>query len=402
MRLALIASACLASACQAQDLSIAALRIGTPDIAASAAFYERHLGFERLFEGDYIVLMNDDDYLVITPGEQALAHSESCYARLNFVVPDLDHTIESLKNAGAIFVSEDSSAVGRFATFLDPGGHRFNVKQLDRAPAGLAGPRLYNVGISVFDMDDAIEFYEGVLGFDVRTKDYYPPVVVFQDAGPAYFILSDKTVTAPSTSTDSYFTGLAFETTDIEDAMRELAAKGVVFVDETPELAGDVLHATFRDPFGNVHELIEHVSTPGMQSLSMLEGRWVFEFNGGLMEEVWLSPTESNLTGTMRQIRNGTVNLVEVFTITKEDDGSLVYRLRHFDADLTPWKSEAAGPITGVIEEATGDRIVIRATENTGGVKSLTYERTDPDTLIATLEFEDADHDRFVLTFKRQ
>ena len=401
MRIAILTAACLTAAAHAQDLTIGALRIGTPDIDKSATFYETHLGFTREYAGDdYIVLMNDDDYLVISPGDQTLAHSESCYTRLNFAVPDLDAATRSLKDAGATFVGEYDSAVGRFATFLDPGGHRFNIKQLDEPGDG--GPRLYNVGISVADMDEAVAFYEGVLGFDVQTKDYYPPVVVFEPAGPAYFILSDKTVTAPSHATDGYFTGMAFETADIARTMRVLAAKGVVFTSQTPDRTDNVLHATFRDPFGNVHELIEHVSGPVMHDMAMLEGRWRFEFGGGHMEEIWLAPNESNITGTMRQVRDGDVNLVELFTITREDDGSLVYRLRHFDRALMPWKSEMVGPITGVVEEATGDRIVIVATENTGGVKSLTYERTDADTLIATLEFEAEGQDKFVLTFKRQ
>jgi len=398
MRHALLASALVGAAAHAQDLSIAALRIGTPDIHATAAFYEAHLGFTRAFEGGYILLMNDDDYLVITQGEQALAHSESCHARLNFVVPDLDAKIVSLKEAGATFVGEDRSAVGRYATFLDPGGHRFNVKEVDEPGDALDAPRLYNVGISVFDMDEAVAFYDGLLGFDVLTRDYYPPVVVFQPAGPASFILSDKTVTAPSHFTERYFTGLAFETEDIEHAMRDLAAKGVVFAAETPERTGDVLHASFRDPFGNVHELIEHVSSPTLDDLAMLEGRWRFDVPGGFLEETWFGVAGDNMTGTMRQVRDGALNLVEVFTITQGEDGSLRYALRHFDAALTPWDSEIDGPVTGVVEEAGHGRVVVGIDGNR--LDSIVYE-LEGDTLTASVVFP-AGRDPFVLSFKRQ
>lgn len=290
---AAIAAAPAASTVSAADdvtLSVASLRLGVTELDASAAFYTGHLGFRMVMdasEAGFMVLLNGETYLVIS---QALAPVDlpegACHVRFNFAAEDLEAAADAMKAAGARFVGEGESAVGRYLTFVDPSGHRHNLKALDKpgaddagdadaadtpkapdAPddAGAAEPgaiTVYNVGIAVSDMTKARAFYEQVLGFTAQSEDYYPPVVPYKPAGCASFILSDRgaptaTATAPEAG-DGAWAGLALEAADIASAYQTLKARGVRFEHE-PRASGPVLHAPFTDPFGNRHELIQHI-----------------------------------------------------------------------------------------------------------------------------------------------
>ncbi len=108
-------------------------------------------------------------------------------------------------------------------------------------------------------MAKARAFYEQVLGFTAHSEDYYPPVVPYKPVGCASFILSDRGATAPAPEAgDGAWAGLALEAADIASAYQTLKARGVRFEHE-PRANGPVLHAPFTDPFGNRHELIQHI-----------------------------------------------------------------------------------------------------------------------------------------------
>jgi len=400
-----------ANASDPPRLSIAAIRASATDLNASADFYTKHLGFEMaddMRDLGYVVLANDDHVLVVSQAQQPVAIKDGCYTQLNFHVADLDAAVEALKKAHVTFRGWGEAAIGRIASFEDPDGHPFNLIQLHEEGRSSDAPRVYNVSIRVSDMDRAVRFYNETLGIPVRTKDYYPPVVVFEEAGAAYFILHDSKTDDPAPYTPDAFVGLAFEVENISDAMSTLSERGVRFLSPEPQDVGPVLVATFRDPFGAVHELIQHKDSseeadqPTLDDLAFLAGRWTWRRSTGYHEEHWLAPADGNMTGTMRAVRAGKVTLVELFTITREEDGRLIYRLRHFDPTLTPWASEAEGPIVGVVEHAEHGKAIIRPLERGGGIDTLTYELTDPDTLVATLSFPaESGQDPFVLTFER-
>ncbi|WP_340588157.1 DUF6265 family protein [Erythrobacter alti] len=75
--------------------------------------------------------------------------------------------------------------------------------------------------------------------------------------------------------------------------------------------------------------------------LEWLVGQWEGTGIGGHRAmESWLPPTGDTMIGTFVQATaDGTIRFSEHMYLT-EEDGSLVLRLKHFNADLTGWEAQ--------------------------------------------------------------
>jgi len=92
----------------------------------------------------------------------------------------------------------------------------------------------------------------------------------------------------------------------------------------------------------------EHTVTlsPGEKSppatiaeMKWLAGHWVGEAFGGTAEELWAEPVGGTMAGMYRLHKDGKTSFYEIITVS-EKDGSLVFRLKHFNADLTGWEEK--------------------------------------------------------------
>lgn len=128
--------------------------------------------------------------------------------------------------------------------------------------------------------------------------------------------------------------------------------------------------------------------TLDLDDAAFLAGAWRGEMNGDLVEEHWTAPAGGNITGMFRWIgADGGARVIEVLTISREQDGAVVLRLRHFDGALTPWKSEAE-PVALSLAEASPNKAVFRADAAKGGsLAAVTYEVKDGGTLAIVVEF---------------
>jgi hypothetical protein len=75
-----------------------------------------------------------------------------------------------------------------------------------------------------------------------------------------------------------------------------------------------------------------------VSAMAWLPGDWTGQGLGGVSEEAWLPPAAGSLTGVYRGSRGGQVTFYELMTVV-EAGGSLVFRLKHFAADLRGWES---------------------------------------------------------------
>jgi hypothetical protein len=73
--------------------------------------------------------------------------------------------------------------------------------------------------------------------------------------------------------------------------------------------------------------------------MAWLAGHWVGEGLGGLIEEVWSPPRNGVMIGMFRLVRDGKPVFYELLTLA-EEKGSLMIRLKHFNADLTGWEEK--------------------------------------------------------------
>jgi len=392
---------------------VAAARLGVTDLGESITFYER-LGCRLVFgdaESPFAVLSGGEGApsMVLTPASSPVTIDPSrCHVRINFLTADLDRKRAQLAETGVQFAGEKRSAVGRYIDFTDPSGHVHGLKQLDERPREGG---IYNVGIVVDNMKEAERYYGAVLGFEVYSRDYYPPVIPMRDStGGVPFILSETgRGTAPYQS-GAAFAGLAIEVRDIEQEAARLRGLGVELLDDEPRLTANVLHVTIRDPFGNLHEIIEHINEPQeaepsattISDLAWLSGPWRLERTGQggpeILEETWSPPTGDAMTGMFRWMRDGTVWLYELMSI-EEKDGSLAFHLRHFGRGLRIWDSEfeKLTPFVYPLESAGNQRLVFENPDREQP-RRVVYSRTG-DTL--TVELLGPDGTGMTFEFKR-
>src|ERR1044072_8791649 len=74
-----------------------------------------------------------------------------------------------------------------------------------------------------------------------------------------------------------------------------------------------------------------------LADMRWLTGHWVGEAFGGRTEELWTEPAGANMAGVYRLVK-GEKTIFYELRVVSEVDGSLVFRLKHFDADLTGGK----------------------------------------------------------------
>jgi catechol 2,3-dioxygenase-like lactoylglutathione lyase family enzyme len=115
------------------------------------------------------------------------------------------------------------------------------------------------------DLAEAARFYGEVLGLSLRGRaaDH----LVFDLAGTEFHVFACREAAPAREHTTTAETVCVFEVPDIEDAMRRMRDKGVVFLHDTPaqDVHAGIRYAAFHAPGGNVHEIMQRGSgEPGV------------------------------------------------------------------------------------------------------------------------------------------
>jgi hypothetical protein len=76
-----------------------------------------------------------------------------------------------------------------------------------------------------------------------------------------------------------------------------------------------------------------------LEQMKWLVGHWRGTGLGGVSEEMWSEPAGGVMMGMYRLVINGKPSFYE-FIHLAEDNGSLVMKLKHFNADLTAWEEK--------------------------------------------------------------
>jgi hypothetical protein len=91
---------------------------------------------------------------------------------------------------------------------------------------------------------------------------------------------------------------------------------------------------------------------------------------GGVSEETWLPPAGGAMAGVYRLVADGRVSFYELMTLV-EEGGTLIMRLKHFNADMTGWEEKDRSVSFRLARVAPGELMF-------GG---LTFRRVGEDTL---------------------
>lgn len=132
--------------------------------------------------------------------------------------------------------------------------------------------RLFLTAVLVRDYDEAIAFYVGKLGFELRQDTSMPDakrwVVLAPQGGGQGGILLAKAATREQADRIGDQTGgrvfLFLATDDFDRDYRTYVARGVTFV-EQPRVEAYGTVAVFEDLYGNRWDLIQHADGFGVQ-----------------------------------------------------------------------------------------------------------------------------------------
>jgi predicted enzyme related to lactoylglutathione lyase len=106
------------------------------------------------------------------------------------------------------------------------------------------------------DLANLLPFYRDVLGLPVGVEE--PGFVVLgEPTGPAVALGTHSDVHGKAADANRHI--VAFETDDVRAEHERLKAAGVEFMEE-PTDAGPVIVATFKDPEGNLLQLLQFTS----------------------------------------------------------------------------------------------------------------------------------------------
>ena len=76
-----------------------------------------------------------------------------------------------------------------------------------------------------------------------------------------------------------------------------------------------------------------------LKDAQWLVGRWTGTGLGGVSEEIWADAAGGAMMGMYRLVVSGKVSFYELMNLV-EENGSLVLKLKHFNADLTAWEEK--------------------------------------------------------------
>jgi catechol 2,3-dioxygenase-like lactoylglutathione lyase family enzyme len=113
------------------------------------------------------------------------------------------------------------------------------------------------VQINVPDLDKAVEWYTKKLDFEISKEHYHPPVAIdLVNEGIRLLLYKAEKETKIDYPKQAQSI-IIFETEDLVEEMKNMKKNGVELIYDEPIQFPAGIFTAFRDPFGNVHEVVE-------------------------------------------------------------------------------------------------------------------------------------------------
>lgn len=128
-----------------------------------------------------------------------------------------------------------------------------------------------------------------------------------------------------------------------------------------------------------------------INDVSWISGYWQGQAWGGKTEEVWSLPSAGSMMGSFKFFHDGTVKFYELIII-KENNGSLVLKLKHFGNELKGWEEK----------DQTVDFKLVKLGKDIAYFDGYTYEKVSEDEINAYVMIEnDGQSEETKFSFKR-
>lgn len=122
---------------------------------------------------------------------------------------------------------------------------------------------------------------------------------------------------------------------------------------------------------------------PTLADLAFLAGRWQAEWQGDILEEHFSAPEDGSMIGMFRWRTGGGTRFTEHMVAEERDDGCH-FLLRYFHPGAIPWEQERDGPLHMRLTSCAESRAIF--TSERDFPRTITYHRTQPETMVVRLE----------------
>lgn len=228
------------------------LKMLVHDLDKAKAYYESILGFKveanKLQTGSWPI------YLEETSNPNHSKYPGEARTGLTLQTYKLLPQIDAMRSKGVVLKDSllSRNGVGISIPFIDPSGNVLSLMEVQVRPISpFEGLTIYNTGVTISDMESAIAFYEGVLGFKEWSRNYLPDALPLKhgDGSFAFMIhykkgLSDNRMKYPA---DAQMV-IVIETQDLSLAATYFEEKDINFIRMNDRLV-------IRDPEGNNLEI---------------------------------------------------------------------------------------------------------------------------------------------------
>lgn len=127
--------------------------------------------------------------------------------------------------------------------------------------------RVYGIKINVTDLDKALDFYVGKLGFVVASREAYPQLVWLDSRDPDHKICLNRVNNLAPTLPSENRAGFTLQVNHLDSTLAALKAKNVALEDPQKRREGVGFAFSIQDPFGTPISLMQQtvVETPRFQ-----------------------------------------------------------------------------------------------------------------------------------------
>jgi hypothetical protein len=121
--------------------------------------------------------------------------------------------------------------------------------------------------------------------------------------------------------------------------------------------------------------------TAALPEVAFLAGHWAEVSEKVVSEEIWTASSGDSMTGSWRYVADGKLQSLALLSI-REEGGTPVLRIRHFDADLVPREEKAL--VLKLVDKGNRYARFEGSAAGSSGPVTLVYKR-DGDALSGTL-----------------
>lgn len=242
------------------NLKVYGVQINVLDIDQALDFYSRKIGFEIKSKTSKNAELENKGIKLFLNRVSKLRNNnfpKETRTSLSLHTNNLDSLMTNFKSTGLDFVEDKvENGVGFASIYQDPFGNKINFMEQSKFPVSRFNePKIYNVGLSVDNLEKAKKFYCEGLGFRVRSTKFLPALPMGYKDGTFAFMLHKKNVRPTTYGIEETQIMMVFCTSNIKSLIKRLKKVEIEILTKRYEKGSPAIFLT--DPFGNMCKIIQ-------------------------------------------------------------------------------------------------------------------------------------------------